>query len=72
MVLLLYGISDPSQMIESKAFDEMNTTFPIEPNAEPLSPDSPTNPDASASASSGILQRIKHKFVKRQVTLFTH
>lgn len=54
-------------MIESKAFDEMNTTFPIEPDAEPLSPRSPPlATDASASANSGIFQRIKHKF-KRQV-----
>lgn len=61
-------------MIESKAFDEMNVTFPIEPDAEPLSPgsnpaSSPSSVDSNASAPSGILQRIKYKF-KRQVTVF--
>ena len=55
-------------MIESKAFDEMNATYPIEPDAEPRGPGSPTATDTAASAPSGILQKIKYKF-KRQVTL---
>lgn len=60
------------EMIESKAFDEMNVTFPIEPDAEPLSPgsnpaSSPSSVDSNASAPSGILQRIKYKF-KRQAS----
>lgn len=54
-------------MIESKAFDEMNVTYPIEPDAEPLSPGSPNATDTATSAPSGILQKIKYKF-KRQVT----
>ena len=55
-------------MIESRAFDEMNVSYPIEPDAEPLSPGSPNAADTAASAPSGILQKIKYKF-KRQVTL---
>lgn len=53
-------------MIESRAFDEMNVTFPIEPDAEPLNPASPPASIDNGTAPSGILQRIKHKF-KRQV-----
>lgn len=57
-------------MLESRAFDEMNLTYPIEPDAEPLSPASPPAADPSASSSSGgILSKIKYKF-KRQVTPF--
>ena len=55
-------------MIESKAFDEMNITDPIEPDAEPRGASSHTVPDNAASAPSGILQKIKLKF-KRQVTI---
>jgi len=58
-------------MLESRAFDEMNLTYPIEPDAEPLSPGSPPTSDPSVSAPSGILSRIKYKF-KRQVTPFAH
>ena len=54
-------------MIESKAFDEMNVTYPIEPDAEPFSPGSPNAADTSTTAPSGILQKIKYKF-KRQVS----
>ena len=56
-------------MIESKAFEEMNSTYPIEPDAEPYSPSlHPPGAAASASAGSGgFLQKLKGKF-KRQVS----
>ena len=63
-------------MIESKAFDEMNVTQPIEPEPEPqgpgLGPGSSHNSiDNASSAPSGLLQRIKYRF-KRQVNVFTY
>ena len=77
MVMLLYCIMLYLKMIESKAFDEMNVTCPIEPDAEPHGPtlgpgsSSQNNIDNAASAPSGLLQRIKYKF-KRQVTIFVY
>jgi len=54
-------------MIESKAFEEMNSTYPIEPDAEPYSPSLQSQGAASASSGSGgFLQKLKGKF-KRQV-----
>ena len=55
-------------MIESRAFDEMNVTNPIEPDAEPKGASSPCVTDNASSAPSGFLQKIKFKF-KRQVTI---
>ncbi|XP_065921052.1 G protein-coupled receptor kinase 5-like [Dysidea avara] len=57
------------EMIESKAFEEMNSTYPIEPDAEPYSPSlHPPGAAASASAGSGgFLQKLKGKF-KRQAS----
>jgi len=55
-------------MIESKAFQEMNSTHPIEPDAEPYSPSLPLAAAASSSSGSGgFLQKLKGKF-KRQVS----
>jgi len=57
-------------MIESKAFEEMNSTYPIEPDAEPYSPSLQSSGAAAASSSAGsggFLQKLKGKF-KRQVS----
>ena len=66
-------------MIESKAFDEMNVTQPIEPppEAEAQGPglgpgsSSQNSIDNASSAPSGLLQRIKYRF-KRQVNTIAY
>jgi len=61
-------------MIESKAFEEMNTTYPIEPDAEPYSP-SLQSLGAAGSASvgsGGFLQKLKGKFKRQVSSVYTH